>query len=59
MPELAHIYPIYRLNITSGRIAAADAGTLAATASLVRRLAATGCCSRSTSAPTATSRCTS
>jgi LmbE family N-acetylglucosaminyl deacetylase len=42
MPELAHIYPIYRLNITSGRIAAADAGTLSAAASLIQRLAAAG-----------------
>jgi LmbE family N-acetylglucosaminyl deacetylase len=42
MPELAHIYPIYRLNITSGRIAAADAGTLSAAASLIHRLAAAG-----------------
>ena len=42
MPELAHIYPIYRLNITSGRIAKADAGTLREAASLVQRLAAPG-----------------
>ena len=28
VPELAHIYPVYRLHITSGRIAPADAGTL-------------------------------
>jgi LmbE family N-acetylglucosaminyl deacetylase len=42
MPELAHIYPVYRLNITSGRIAPADSGTLQAAASLVQRLAAAG-----------------
>ena len=42
MPELAHIYPIYRLNITSGRIAQADAGTLRDAASLIQRLAAPG-----------------
>lgn len=28
LPELAHIYPVYRLHLTSGRIAPADAGTL-------------------------------
>lgn len=28
LPELAHIYPVYRTHITAGRIAAPDAGTL-------------------------------
>ena len=28
LPELAHIYPVYRVHIISGRIAPADAGTL-------------------------------
>jgi len=42
LPEFEHIYPIYRLNITSGRIAPADAGTLRAAASLIQRLATAG-----------------
>lgn len=28
LPELAHVYPVYRWHITAGRIAASDAGTL-------------------------------
>ena len=42
MPEFEHIYPVYRLNITSGRIAPGDAGTLRDAASLIQRLAAAG-----------------
>lgn len=42
LPELAHIYPVYRLNIISGRIAAADAHTLDEAGRLIRRLAGSG-----------------
>jgi LmbE family N-acetylglucosaminyl deacetylase len=28
LPELAHIYPVYRVHITSGRVAPADVGTI-------------------------------
>ena len=39
LPELAHIYPIYRLHLTSGRIAAADAATLQDADDFIQRLA--------------------
>ena len=42
MPELAHIYPVYRLHITSGRIAAADVGTLRDACAVIQRLTASG-----------------
>lgn len=38
VPELAHIYPVYRLHITSGRIAPADAGTLKDARDIVERM---------------------
>lgn len=38
LPELAHIYPIYRLHLTSGRIAPADAGTLRDADDFIQRL---------------------
>jgi len=44
LPELAHVYPVYRLQITSGRIAAADAGTLEQASAVVRWLAGSGQC---------------
>jgi len=28
LPELVHVYPVYRVHVTSGRIASADAGTV-------------------------------
>ena len=39
LPELVHTYPVYRLHVTSGRLAAADTGTLRAAIAFVRRLA--------------------
>jgi LmbE family N-acetylglucosaminyl deacetylase len=42
LPELAHIYPVYRLHLTSGRIAAADAATLRDAGEFVQRLAGSG-----------------
>ena len=39
LPELAHLYPVYRVHITSGRLAPADAGTVAAARAIVQRLA--------------------
>jgi LmbE family N-acetylglucosaminyl deacetylase len=42
LPELAHIYPVYRLHLTSGRIAPADAGTLRAADEFIQRLAGSG-----------------
>lgn len=38
LPELAHIYPIYRVHIISGRIASADAGTLRDARNIVERI---------------------
>ena len=38
LPELAHIYPVYRVHITSGRIAPADAGTLRDASDIVDRM---------------------
>jgi LmbE family N-acetylglucosaminyl deacetylase len=40
MPEIAHIYPIYRLNTTSGHIAPADSGTLDVATGVIRGIAA-------------------
>jgi LmbE family N-acetylglucosaminyl deacetylase len=37
LPELAHIYPVYRRHITAGRIASADAGTLHHVCDMVAR----------------------
>ena len=42
LPELAHIYPIYRLHLTSGRIAAADAATLQDACEFIQRLVGSG-----------------
>jgi LmbE family N-acetylglucosaminyl deacetylase len=42
LPELAHTYPVYRLHITSGRIAAADTGTLHDACDVIQRLAGSG-----------------
>jgi LmbE family N-acetylglucosaminyl deacetylase len=42
MPELAHIYPVYRLHLTSGRIATADADTLRDAEGFVQRLVGSG-----------------
>jgi LmbE family N-acetylglucosaminyl deacetylase len=42
LPELAHIYPIYRRHITSGRIASPDAGTLHDVCDVVARAADAG-----------------
>ncbi len=39
LPELVHTYPVYRLHVTSGRLAADDAGTLRAAIAFVRWLA--------------------
>ena len=38
LPELVHTYPVYRLHVTSGRLAAADTGTLRTAIAFVRRL---------------------
>jgi LmbE family N-acetylglucosaminyl deacetylase len=42
LPELAHIYPTYRLHIISGQIAAADAGTLRDVCDVIQRLVSSG-----------------
>jgi LmbE family N-acetylglucosaminyl deacetylase len=42
LPELTHIYPVYRRHITAGRIAAADAGTLHDVCDIVTRAAGSG-----------------
>lgn len=39
LPELAHLYPVYRVHITSGRVVPADAGTVTAARESVQRLA--------------------
>jgi len=39
LPEIQHIYPIYRLHVTSGRVAPADAGTLQDASTFICRLA--------------------
>jgi LmbE family N-acetylglucosaminyl deacetylase len=42
LPELGHMYPVYRRHVVSGRIAAADAETLRCARDLIRRLARQG-----------------
>jgi len=42
LPELAHIYPVYRVHITSGRVAPADVGTLREARDIVGRLTRPG-----------------
>jgi LmbE family N-acetylglucosaminyl deacetylase len=42
LPELTHVYPIYRVHITSGKIAAADVGTLRDVCDTVQLLAGSG-----------------
>ena len=42
LPELAHIYPIYRVHITSGHIATADVGTLRDVCDTIQLLAGSG-----------------
>jgi LmbE family N-acetylglucosaminyl deacetylase len=42
LPELAHVYPSYRAHVTSGQLAAADAGTLRAARDLIDRVAGSG-----------------
>lgn len=42
LPELAHIYPVYRMHVTAGRIAAADAGTLNDVCEVIQCLAGSG-----------------
>jgi LmbE family N-acetylglucosaminyl deacetylase len=39
LPELEHTYPVYRLHVTAGRLAAADTGTLRTAIAFVRWLA--------------------
>ncbi len=38
VPELSHMYPVYRLHVVSGRIAAGDAGTLRYAREFIQRL---------------------
>jgi LmbE family N-acetylglucosaminyl deacetylase len=42
LPELAHIYPLYRRDIISGCVAPADAGTLHSVRDVIQRLACPG-----------------
>ena len=42
LPELAHIYPSYRAHVTSGRVVAADAGTLREAREIIHRVAGPG-----------------
>lgn len=42
LPEVTHIYPVYRLHVVSGRIAAADAGTLRQARESIQRAARAG-----------------
>src|ERR1019366_2525021 len=42
LPELAHIYPVYRVHVVSGRVAPADAGTLRQACEFIQRLACPG-----------------
>jgi LmbE family N-acetylglucosaminyl deacetylase len=42
VPELAHTYPVYRTHITSGQIAAGDAGTLREACDVIVRVAGAG-----------------
>jgi LmbE family N-acetylglucosaminyl deacetylase len=44
LPELAHIYPTYRLHVIAGQIAAADAGTLRDVCDVIQRLVSAGPC---------------
>jgi LmbE family N-acetylglucosaminyl deacetylase len=39
LPELAHIYPVYRVHVVSGRVAPADAGTLREAREFIQRIA--------------------
>jgi LmbE family N-acetylglucosaminyl deacetylase len=42
LPELQHVYPVYRLHVVSGRVAPGDAGTLEEASEFVRRTAVPG-----------------
>ena len=42
LPELAHIYPVYRWHIVSGRLAPADAGTLQDACAFIQRITCQG-----------------
>jgi LmbE family N-acetylglucosaminyl deacetylase len=42
LPEVTHIYPVYRLHVVSGRIAKADAGTLLHACASIQRAARPG-----------------
>jgi LmbE family N-acetylglucosaminyl deacetylase len=42
LPELAHVYPSYRLHVTSGRVAAADVGTVREVRQIIDRVAGSG-----------------
>ena len=37
LPELEHVYPIYRMHITAGRVAPADAGTMRQVSEMIRQ----------------------
>jgi LmbE family N-acetylglucosaminyl deacetylase len=39
LPELAHVYPVYRVHVVSGRVAPADAGTLSQASQFIQRMA--------------------
>jgi len=39
LPELAHIYPVYRVHVVSGRVAPADAGTVREAREFIQRIA--------------------
>ena len=42
LPELGHVYPVYRRHITGGRVAAADAAAVGAVSDVIRGLNAGG-----------------
>jgi LmbE family N-acetylglucosaminyl deacetylase len=42
LPELAHVYPTYRMHVIAGHIAAADAGTLRDVCDVIQRLVGAG-----------------
>ena len=42
LPEIAHVYPVYRVHIISGRIAPADTGTVHDACAIIRRLVSPG-----------------
>jgi LmbE family N-acetylglucosaminyl deacetylase len=42
LPELAHIYPVYRLHLTAGRVAAADAATLRDARAFIQQVVGSG-----------------